>query len=90
MTPEDRITLTRIDLPQYHLPDYYFYNNSDILEYFATHAEYRKAKDIYWYYQNIHSTSPYTNVIPPLKTEEEYVLRYKFHTLMNRKFYINK
>lgn len=66
------------------------YNLNDIPEYFDEHFNYRKARDIYWYYQSICGISPATDNIPPLKTEEEYVLWYKFHLLMKRKFYINK
>lgn len=81
MTPEDRINLVRIY-------PYYNFNGNDITDYFHEHSEYKKARDIYWYYLNITGISPNSDKIPPVKTEEEYVLWYKFHLLMKRKFYI--
>lgn len=97
MTPEDRITLARITTT-YHLPDTHFYNNSDILNYFNTHSEYKKAKKIYWNYmmpvnganddiERLCSSPLRKNLEEKIQFKpEEFSLWYNFQLLMMKEF----
>lgn len=54
------------------------------------HSYYEKAKNIYWYYQNLYSLSPSTDRQPAFKSMEEMELWCHFHNFMKKKLYANK
>lgn len=52
------------------------------------HSYYKKAKNIYWYYQNLFSLTPTTDMQPPFINVEEIELWCQFHKFMQKKFYV--
>lgn len=68
-------------------------NTSEAYQYFNHygthwHSYYEKAKNIYWYYQNLFSLTPRTDRQPPFKSIEEMELWCQFHKFMQKQFYL--